>query len=96
MRDELKTLEQQIYKLETNYLEKDREVGNVFTGWKHFLSSEKTKPKKNITNDERLFSLSSISSPASRHVDYLQAKLEGGGGGGGDKKKKRKAGEGDA
>ncbi len=59
----------QIFDLETTYLEETKEFGNVFTGWEAYLSSEKFKIRKTIQNEERLFSLSSISSPASRKED---------------------------
>jgi len=52
--------------LETTYLEETKEFGNIFCGWDSYLSTEKLKPKKHISVEERLFSLSSITSPASK------------------------------
>jgi hypothetical protein len=52
--------------LETSYLEETREFGNVFTGWDSYLAAEKTKVKKSIHYEDRHFSLSSVTSPASR------------------------------
>jgi chromatin modification-related protein EAF6 len=64
----LNTIEKQIYDLETNYLEETKEYGNIFTGWDAYLSLEKFKLRKNILTEERLFSLSSVTSPASKKV----------------------------
>eukprot|EP01035_Chromulina_nebulosa_P026295 gene26295-34396_t len=66
LRVELQTIEKQIFDLETTYLEETKDFGSIFTGWDAYLSLEKVKPKKNITVEERLFSLSSVTSPASR------------------------------
>ena len=56
----------QIYDLETTYLEETKEFGNIFTGWDSYLSSEKVKQRKNVLLEDRQFSLSSVTSPASR------------------------------
>jgi Histone acetyltransferase subunit NuA4 len=66
LRKELALLEKQIFDLETTYLEETKEIGNIFHGWNSYLSTEKVKGKKVITNEERLFSLSSVTSPASK------------------------------
>ncbi len=66
LRQELTQIEKQIYDLETTYLNETRDFGNVFSGWNNYLGYDKTTRKRNITNDERLFSLSSVSSPAAR------------------------------
>ena len=67
LRSELVQIEKQIFDLEGSYLEETRDFGNVFSGWNNYLSYEKMKPKK-VTNEERLFSLSSASSPAGQRV----------------------------
>eukprot|EP01031_Cornospumella_fuschlensis_P028890 gene28890-34864_t len=67
LKGELVQIEKQIYDLETTYLEETRDFGNIFTGWDMYgADGQKTKSKKAIQNDERHFSLSSITSPASR------------------------------
>ena len=76
LRNELSLIEKQIYDLETTYLEDSKEFGNVFIGWNGYLATEKTKVKKSVPNEERLFSLSSVSSPASRRDEAQRAKLE--------------------
>lgn len=38
-------------------------------GWENYLSKEKVKIRKVVSNDERLFSLSSVTSPASRNEE---------------------------
>lgn len=76
LRKELSLIEKQIYDLETTYLEETREIGSVFTGWKSFLSTDKVKTKKQILNEERLFSLSSITSPASKKTETKELKQE--------------------
>ena len=66
LRQELTQIEKQIYDLETTYINETRDFGNVFSGWNNYLGYDKTTRKRNITNDERLFSLSSSSSPVTR------------------------------
>ena len=69
LRTELSLIEKQIFDLESTYLEDTKEFGNIFTGWDSYLSKEKIKSKTKITNEDRLFSLSSVTSPASRRDD---------------------------
>jgi chromatin modification-related protein EAF6 len=69
LRTELSLIEKQIFDLESTYLEDTKEFGNIFTGWDSYLSKEKIKLKTKITNEDRLFSLSSVTSPASRRDD---------------------------
>jgi chromatin modification-related protein EAF6 len=59
-------IEKQIYDLETTYLEESRDFGNIFVGWDQYISKERIKQRRTVHNDERLFSLSSVTSPASR------------------------------
>jgi chromatin modification-related protein EAF6 len=69
LRKELALLEKQIFDLETTYLEETKDIGNIFQGWTTYLSNEKVKGKKVVTNDERLFSLSSVTSPATKKTE---------------------------
>lgn len=66
LRLELNQIEKQIFDLETNYLEETRDFGNIFTGWSAYISNDKVKSKKSILYEDRLFSLSSVNSPASK------------------------------
>lgn len=75
LRTELASIEKQIYDLETTYLEETKDFGNVFTGWAGYLSHEKIKPKKHILNEDRHFSLSSTSSPASRREEIKKVEF---------------------
>ena len=61
---ELALIEKQIYDLETAYLEDTQNFGNIFIGWNKYFGNDKSRKRKGISNDERLFSLSSASSPA--------------------------------
>ena len=69
LRKELNTIEKQIYDLETTYLEETKDFGNVFIGWDGYFSTDKVKPKRVIHNEDRLFSLSSFTSPASKREE---------------------------
>jgi len=73
LKAELSTIEKQIYDLETTYLEETKEFGNIFTGWEYYLSSNKVKIKKAILNEERYFSLSSVTSPASKKEEIKRS-----------------------
>ena len=66
LRNELAYIENQIFDLEGTYLEETRDFGNIFSGWNSLLSDKQIKVKKQVQNEERLFSLSSVTSPATR------------------------------
>ena len=66
LRQELAYIETQIYDLEGSYLEETREFGNIFTGWSSLISDKVMKVKKQTYNEDRLFSLSSVTSPATK------------------------------
>jgi chromatin modification-related protein EAF6 len=75
LRKELVQIEKQIYDLETTYLEETKEFGNIFTGWDAYLSKEKIKQKKTIFTEDRLFSLSSFTSPASKREELKNVNI---------------------
>lgn len=75
LRKELLQIEKQIYDLETAYLEETRDFGNILTGWDGYLSTEKVKQKKTLFNEDRLFSLSSSSSFASRREESKKVNI---------------------
>jgi len=86
LQEELRTVEKQLYDLETTYLHDSSQLGNVLKGFEGFLSSTKgagnTKRPRKFQAEDRLFSLSSVTapmadeSPAGRDAD---GKLDGGG-----------------
>ena len=46
-------------------------------GWDNYVSKEKIKVRKTIFTEERLFSLSSVTSPASRREELKASKASG-------------------
>eukprot|EP00897_Mesotaenium_endlicherianum_P006979 jgi/Mesen1/6309/ME000325S05434 len=89
LEDELRHVEKQVYDLETAYLHDASQCGNVLKGFESFLSSTKSnssskRPRK-FQAEDRVFSLSSMSSPASEESNMgrdPEGRLEGGGGAG--------------
>mmetsp|Transcript_8266 Transcript_8266/g.8432 ORF Transcript_8266/g.8432 Transcript_8266/m.8432 type:complete len:132 (-) Transcript_8266:70-465(-) len=77
LRDELVALEKQIYECENQYLEDTKNFGNILTGWDIYFNKErKPKTKRSILNEDKLFSLSSITSPATKKEDYKKSNKE--------------------
>nr|CAD1838309.1 unnamed protein product [Ananas comosus var. bracteatus] len=75
LQEELRSIERQVYDLETTYLQESNQFGSVLKGFEGFLSSSKSTPSKllqltflkrsrKFQPDDRLFSLSSVTSPA--------------------------------
>ncbi|XP_050204224.1 uncharacterized protein LOC126654427 isoform X2 [Mercurialis annua] len=68
LHDELRSIEKQVYDMETNYLQDPSQCGNVLKGFEGFLSSSKNtallKRSRKFQPEDRLFSLSSVTSPA--------------------------------
>ncbi|KAG6774592.1 hypothetical protein POTOM_021952 [Populus tomentosa] len=68
LHEELRVIERQVYDLETSYLQDPGQCGNVLKGFEGFLSSSKNtallKRSRKFQPEDRLFSLSSVTSPA--------------------------------
>uniref|UniRef100_A0A2P2Q321 Chromatin modification-related protein MEAF6-like n=1 Tax=Rhizophora mucronata TaxID=61149 RepID=A0A2P2Q321_RHIMU len=68
LHEELRSIEKQVYDMETNYLQDSSQCGNVLKGFEGFLSSSKKtallKRSRKFQPEDRLFSLSSVTSPA--------------------------------
>ncbi|XP_072961676.1 uncharacterized protein [Typha angustifolia] len=68
LQEELRSIERQVYDLETTYLQESNQFGSVLKGFDGFLSSSKStanlKRSRKFQPDDRLFSLSSVTSPA--------------------------------
>ncbi|KAK3041350.1 hypothetical protein RJ639_002331 [Escallonia herrerae] len=92
LQEELRTIEKQVYELETSYLQESSNFGNVWKGFEGFLSSSKNttnlKRSRKFQLEDRLFSLSSVTSPAAEELgvgrddgrpDLGQARFKGGG-----------------
>ncbi|XVF71996.1 hypothetical protein PTKIN_Ptkin12aG0085600 [Pterospermum kingtungense] len=72
LQEELRNIERQVYDMETSYLQDPSQCGNVLKGFEGFLSSSKNtallKRSRKFQPEDRLFSLSSITSPAAEEV----------------------------
>ncbi|KAJ0962874.1 hypothetical protein J5N97_027996 [Dioscorea zingiberensis] len=68
LQEELRNIENQVYDLETSYLQDSNQCGSVLKGFEGFLSSSKStinlKRSRKFQPEDRLFSLSSVTSPA--------------------------------
>ncbi|KAJ9700693.1 hypothetical protein PVL29_006153 [Vitis rotundifolia] len=91
LQDELRVIEKQVYEMETNYLQDSSHFGNVLKGFEGFLSSSKNttnlKRSRKFQLEDRLFSLSSVTSPAAEELgvgrddgrsDFGQGRSKGG------------------
>ncbi|XP_044503519.1 chromatin modification-related protein MEAF6-like isoform X2 [Mangifera indica] len=90
--EELRNIERQVYDMETSYLQDPSQCGNVLKGFEGFLSSSKNtallKRSRKFQPEDRLFSLSSVTSPAAEEQaigrvdgrsDYGPGRSKGGG-----------------
>ena len=77
--EELKQVEKQVYDLETTYLNDSSQHGNVIKGFEGFLSQTKStnlKKSRNFKPEDRLFSMSSTTSPVVDEIAAEKAALE--------------------
>ncbi|XP_057957543.1 uncharacterized protein LOC131150686 isoform X2 [Malania oleifera] len=69
LQEELDSVEKQVYELETSYLQDSSRFGNALKGSEGIFSSSKyttnLKRSRKFHPEDRLFSLSSVTSPAS-------------------------------
>ncbi|KAK8571905.1 hypothetical protein V6N13_047535 [Hibiscus sabdariffa] len=92
LQDDLRNIEKQVYELETNYLQDSSHFSHVLKGFEGFLSSSKNtanlKRSRKFLPEDRLFSLSSVTSPAAEELgvrqddgrsDFGSARSKGGG-----------------
>ncbi|CAO2832244.1 unnamed protein product [Amaranthus hypochondriacus] len=67
LQDELRNIEKKVFELETTYLQESNHFGHVFKGFEGFLSSSKSttnmKRSRKFQPEDRIFSLSSVTSP---------------------------------
>ncbi|KAI4368404.1 hypothetical protein MLD38_016963 [Melastoma candidum] len=72
LNEELRAIENQVYEMETSYLQDPSQCGNVLKGFEGFLSASKStallKRSRKFQPEDRLFSLSSITSPAAEEL----------------------------
>ncbi|MBA0822447.1 hypothetical protein Goarm_019250, partial [Gossypium armourianum] len=73
LQEELGNIERQVYDMETSYLQDPGQCGNVLKGFEGFLSSSNkntalSKRSRKFQPEDRLFSLSSVASPAAEEV----------------------------
>ncbi|OMP03100.1 hypothetical protein CCACVL1_02567 [Corchorus capsularis] len=91
LQEELRIIERQVYDMETSYLQDPSQCGNVLKGFEGFLSASKNtaflKRSRKFQPEDRLFSLSSVTSPAAEEIaagrdeksDYGPGRSRGGG-----------------
>lgn len=80
LQEELRTVEKQVYDLETSYLNESSLFGNVLKGFDGFLSTSKSsahlrRPRK-FGPDDRLFTLSSVTAPSALGEEALASRGE--------------------
>ncbi|PIN14757.1 hypothetical protein CDL12_12613 [Handroanthus impetiginosus] len=93
LQKELRSVEKQVYELETSYLQETTTFGNALKGFEGFLSSSKNtanlKRSRKFQPEDRVFSLSSVTSPAVGELgvgkedgksDMVQGRARGAGG----------------
>ncbi|XVF32399.1 hypothetical protein REPUB_Repub17cG0078900 [Reevesia pubescens] len=91
LQEDLRNIEKQVYDMETSYLQDPNQCGNVLKGFEGFLASSKNtallKRSRKFQPEDRLFSLSSVTSPAAEEIasgrddgrsDYGPGRYKGG------------------
>ncbi|PWA42698.1 chromatin modification-related protein Eaf6 [Artemisia annua] len=77
LHEDLRTFEKQVYDMETAYLQDPSQCGSVLKGYEGFLSSSKStslyKRSRKFQPEDRLFSLSSVTSPANEEQAAMVA-----------------------
>ncbi|KAL3828249.1 hypothetical protein ACJIZ3_017051 [Penstemon smallii] len=72
LQNELRSVEKQVYELETSYLQEATSFGNALKGFDGFLSLSKNtanlKRSRKFQLEDRVFSLSSVTSPAAEEL----------------------------
>ncbi|XP_047308722.1 chromatin modification-related protein MEAF6-like [Impatiens glandulifera] len=89
LQQELQNIEKQVYELETSYLQESSHFGNALKGFDGVLSSSKNtsnlKRSRKFQPEDRIFSLSSVTSPLADEQglgkdDLGQVRTKGSGG----------------
>ncbi|KAI8003443.1 Chromatin modification-related protein MEAF6 [Camellia lanceoleosa] len=74
LQEELHNIEKQVYELETSYLQESSHFGNALKGFDGFLSASKNttnlKRSRKFQPEDRIFSLSSVTSPAAEEQGF--------------------------
>ncbi|XP_015582317.2 chromatin modification-related protein MEAF6 isoform X1 [Ricinus communis] len=74
--EELRNIEKQVFELETSYLQESGHFGHVLKGFEGFLSSSKSttnlKRSRKFQPEDRLFSLSSVTSPTAEELGLVR------------------------
>ncbi|EPS59649.1 hypothetical protein M569_15156, partial [Genlisea aurea] len=71
LHEELRNIEKQVYDMETGYLQDPSQCGNVLKGFEGFFSTKNTtllKRSRKFQPEDRVFSLSSVTSPAAEEI----------------------------
>ncbi|XP_059448947.1 chromatin modification-related protein eaf6 [Corylus avellana] len=72
LQEELSNIEKQVFELETSYLQDSSNFGNALKGFEGFLSSSKSttnlKRSRKFQPEDRIFSLSSVTSPTAEEL----------------------------
>mmetsp|Transcript_15122 Transcript_15122/g.20869 ORF Transcript_15122/g.20869 Transcript_15122/m.20869 type:complete len:107 (-) Transcript_15122:232-552(-) len=79
LEEAVRLVEKQVYDLETSYLNDSSQYGNILKGFEGYLAPTKTQSQKKSRNfkvEDRLFSLSSSTSPATEEISLAQSDMQ--------------------